>query len=204
MKHRIKEHTIFDNFLNEELTIVDLGACQGEFINSIEELFKVKKAVLVEVNLSNFNTLEDKPHIKKYYNAIGVNDGDSIVFNIDPNSPYNASEYFNYFDGVQQEVKTISLETICKENNIDFIDILKIDIEGTEYEILENISDDLLNKIDQITVEFHEFVNPELKPRTIKIIERLTSLGFNYISQGTCYMNCSEYYDVLFYRRPLS
>ncbi len=36
MKHRIKEHTIFDNFLNEELTIVDLGACQGEFINSIE------------------------------------------------------------------------------------------------------------------------------------------------------------------------
>jgi FkbM family methyltransferase len=199
----IMGHNIYDNFLNDELTVIDLGACQGEFIKPLEEAFKIKKAILVEVNLTNFNTLEDKPYIKRYYNAIGANDGESIIFNIDPHSPYNASKDFNWFNGIQQEVQTISLETLCKENDIDFIDILKIDIEGSEYEVLENISDDLLSKIDQITVEFHDFIDPELRPRTTKIIDRLTSLGFNYINSGTTQASGTEYYDVLFYRRPL-
>jgi hypothetical protein len=88
-----------------------------------------------------------------------------------------------------------------KENNIDYIDILKIDIEGSEYEILPSISDECYSKIRQITVEFHDFIDTELKIKTEEIINKLELLGFNRISKGIRYMNNSDNYDVLFYKK---
>jgi hypothetical protein len=52
----------------------------------------------------------------------------------------------------------------------------------------------------QITVEFHDFVNPELKENTNRIIKRIESFGFNRISKPIIHMHNSENYDVLFYK----
>ena len=39
------------------------------------------------------------------------------------------------------------------------IDLLKINIEGGEYEVLENlIENDLIKNIDNIQIQFHDFV----------------------------------------------
>lgn len=208
MIHNIKEHTFYDNFLRKEITVVDLGTCQGEFIAEIENNFTVKKAVLVEANPTNFKTLQEKPNRVLYNKAIDIVDGDFIDFYEDPTSPYNGSKYFTsenglaHYNNVVHQIETITLETLCKENDIDFIDILKIDVEGAEYAILENISDSILSKIGQITVEFHDFIDPALKPRTEKIIQRMESLGFNRISKPIKWMHDSDHYDVLFYKTP--
>jgi len=202
MLHNIKEHTFFDNFLRKEITVVDLGTCQGEFIDEMDTLFNIKKSILVEANPTNFKKIKKSPNRVLYNKAIDSVNGSFIKFYEDPGSPYNGSKHFNYFNGIEHQIETITLETLCEENNIEFIDILKIDIEGAEYDVLENLPDSFFSKIGQITVEFHDFVDPKLKPKTQEIINKMVSLGFNYISKPINYMHNSENYDVLFYRAP--
>lgn len=43
--------------------------------------------------------------------------------------------------------------------NIDFIDLMKINIEGAEYDLLEHILNrDLAGRINNIQVQFHNFI----------------------------------------------
>jgi FkbM family methyltransferase len=197
----IKEHTFFEDLLEDELTIIDLGACRGEFINEIDKFYKVKKAILVEPNPTNFKHLIKKENFILYNNLISDKLNETITFWEDPNSPYNGSTIFNYFNGIKHEILSISLEKIIQDNNIDKIDILKIDIEGSEYELLQNISKEILDKVTQITVEFHDFLDPNLKIKTKEILERIESFGFDRISKSINYKFNSEDYDVLFYKK---
>jgi FkbM family methyltransferase len=197
----IKEHSFIEDLLeNKEITVVDLGACRGEFIDEMNEFYNIKKAILVEANPTNFKNLTNKPNYVLYNNVISSISGETVLFYEDTKSPYNGSKVFNYFDGVEHRIKSIKLEEIMIENNISYIDLLKIDIEGSEYDVMLNISDDCYSKIKQITVEFHDFVDNNLKEATENVIKKLESLGFSRISKGIKYMNNSDNYDVLFYK----
>lgn len=200
MLKEIAEHSFYDDKFGSEITIIDLGACRGEFINSMDRVYKVKKAVLVEANPVLFKQLSNKENYVLYNNAAAKDDDTVITFYEDPKAAYVGSCVFNYFNGIQHKLKSISLETLIKSNDIDIVDLLKIDVEGSEYEILENISEDVLQKINQITVEFHDFIDPKLKVSTQKIIDRMEASGYKSISKSTDYMNGSEHYDVLFFK----
>lgn len=197
----IKEHTFLSDLLNDEIVVVDLGACRGEFVNELNKVFKIKKAILVEANPTNFKFLSNKENYVLYNKAISKNDNETISFYEDLKSPYNGSKIFNYFNGFEHKIETITLETLMKKNDINYIDILKIDIEGSEYDILPSISDECYSKIKQITVEFHDFIDNSLKVKTQEIINKLEKLGFQRISKGIKYMNNSDNYDVLFYKK---
>lgn len=53
-------------------------------------------------------------------------------------------------------VKTTTIENIMKKYSVDQFEILKLDIEGSEYEFLMSIDRPIAK---QITVEFHDFRN---------------------------------------------
>lgn len=55
----------------------------------------------------------------------------------------------------QSGLKAESINSLIKKYNIDFIDILKIDIEGSEKEVFEN-SDEWLNKVGMLIIELHD------------------------------------------------
>jgi hypothetical protein len=62
---------------------------------------------------------------------------------------------------------------------IDHIDLMKVDIEGSEIERFDTISDDLLDRIDQMTVEFHDFLPEyELAAKVRATLDRLIGLGW--------------------------
>jgi len=201
MEKVIKEHTFFEELLNEEVIIVDLGACMGEFTKEMDKLYKVKKSIMVEANPTNFSMLENKDNYVLYNKVIYSEDDKTIEFFEDTNSPYNGSNHFNYFNGIRHEVKSITLEKIIEENNLEYIDILKVDIEGSEYDVMPNIKDETYSIIRQITIEFHDFIDTNLKNKTVLIINKLNKLGFSHISKPIVYMNNSENYDVLFFKK---
>lgn len=76
------------------------------------------------------------------------------------------------------EVPVNRLETLCKENNHSHIDLLKIDIEGTEYEVIEDIMASSIT-IDQILVEFHHRFKDISNRETKKAIARMNQLGYH-------------------------
>jgi len=100
-------------------------------------------------------------------------------------STYADSDKPNY-DSLTNEIEleTITIKEIFEENNLDRISLLKCDIEGGEYDLIPNIPDEYMSRIDRFMIEFHMNENNEIKP----IIDKLTSNGFNYrIYQTTMY-----------------
>lgn len=83
-------------------------------------------------------------------------------------------------------MEEIRLERACDfiiTNSISAIDLMKINIEGEEYDLLEHLLDcGLTDRIVNIQVQFHDFV-PKAEERMKKIQERLQrthSLTYQY------------------------
>ena len=75
------------------------------------------------------------------------------------------------------EVPAYSLDTITAKLEHDRIDLLKMDIEGAEYEVLDGLIDTQVLP-QQLLVEFHHrFVDNGLQ-RTYAIIDRLRDAGY--------------------------
>ena len=73
-----------------------------------------------------------------------------------------------------QVARLVDIKEFCHENDIDRIDLIKINIEGGEYELLERILDTrLIDRIHRIQVQFHN-VSPTAEARMGKIQRRLS------------------------------
>lgn len=76
------------------------------------------------------------------------------------------------------EIKVIRLRSFLQRK----VQFLKIDIEGVEGEVLQDISD-LLYNVERIFIEYHSKVNEEQK--LYKILEILSNSGFKYYLEST-------------------
>ena len=75
------------------------------------------------------------------------------------------------------EVETYSLQTIMDKLGNKRIDLLKMDVEGSEYEIIDVILDMKFKPL-QLLVEFHHrFSGIELK-KTVNAINNLREVGY--------------------------
>lgn len=54
------------------------------------------------------------------------------------------------------EVETVTLSDLIRRFKLDFIDLVKIDCEGAEYDIIRNMTSDEAAKIKRIVLEFHQ------------------------------------------------
>jgi FkbM family methyltransferase len=84
--------------------------------------------------------------------AVYTKDED-LVFYIDPNNTTigSISEDHIITNGSKVEkitVPAVSLKTFFEQNNIDRLSLLKMDIEGAEYDIIENLEPEIFEKID--------------------------------------------------------
>lgn len=202
----ISEHSLDESFLaHKKLKILDLGACLGEFSSGIKKFFDIEVAVLVEANPTNFKKINQSDNFIILNEAVFHKDDEEyILFNEDVQSPYNGSIIFNHFQAsiIVHKIKTTTLKKLISLfhlNDGEYIDILKIDIEGGEYELLLNSSKEELSKFKQITIEFHDFINPELRKLNDIVISKIQSFGFELKScKPASFGHGSNHYDTLF------
>jgi hypothetical protein len=72
-----------------------------------------------------------------------------------------------------------SIIDFLDEHKIKNVDLIKINIEGGEYELLEKlIEEDKISIFNNIQVQFHDFVIPNAKERMVQIQSRLKSTHF--------------------------
>ena len=101
-------------------------------------------------------------------------DRDDVMTFYPPSNPKHVSFSVNNPSEKSNGVKltTYRLETIMRKLGHNKIDLLKMDIEGCEYSVLNDIIFNNYN-IDQILVEFHHRRDKEKMIKTIKIISEL-------------------------------
>lgn len=121
--------------------------------------------------------LADKFHFYEF----GINNKSGFIdFYLPKNSEFVSGslvvqENVDVLNKVSVQVKC--LEDIMKELGHTHIDVLKMDIEGSEYDVIENILSAKIS-ISQILIEFHDrfYNNGELK--TQKAVDKLKQNGF--------------------------
>jgi len=178
MLRNIRGHHFFDNQIDSSSNILDLGAFHGDFARGMIRGYD-SKVVAVEANPNLYEKLEPLKGITFINKAIS-SQNEKIDFYIGNNLEGSSiNKKHRNFNEEKVSIEGISLEKLILDNKLKKIDLIKIDIEGAEIDLFRSTSDERLKNIDQIAVEFHDFIpelNIETEVKEIKI--RMKKLGF--------------------------
>lgn len=86
------------------------------------------------------------------------------------------------------EVEGKKLSTILKENGLQKIDLLKLDIEGSEFAVLDNILSEGID-IKQMTIDLHHQYMVKNKDLLKKLIKKLHECGYKICFAGKDNLN---------------
>lgn len=115
--------------------------------------------------------------------ALAAHDG-TLTFTLPPDSAadqVSASAFAHYAGDAQRrfEVPCATLATVCERFGIDRVDVLKLDVEGAEYDVIDQATRlGWLGDIGQVLVEFHHFLPGLPAGRTRAAIAQLRGAGF--------------------------
>ena len=166
--------------------VVDVGANVGVF-----SLFASRMARLVyslEPASSNFSRLVS--NTSRTRNIVPLNlacaaqngrmtldlSSDAVSFSLKTTSSH----------GKQETVEVVSLPTLFESYNIERCDFLKLDCEGSEFDIILESDPSLFQRVKCIVMEYHDHLSKEFSHEDI--LQRLTTLGFRsktYSPNGT-------------------
>ena len=83
-----------------------------------------------------------------------------------------------------------SLNNLMKLNGHNKIDVLKMDIEGSEYDVIDSILTDKI-EIDQILVEFHPHLIQNGRSKTKNSIKKLENIGYKCFARSNSFFEYS-------------
>lgn len=174
----LRLHNFCSDLINENSIVVDLGANRGAFSQEISQQFGCK-CYAVEASPELFSIIPTNNLIQKF-NYVIQNTNKIVQFNTSTNEESGSIQELPQDladDAVW--VEGITLDKFLADNRIEQVDLLKVDIEGAEIELFKSVSDESLQKIKQIAVEFHDFLDYfNLKQDIKSIKKRMKSLGF--------------------------
>ena len=187
----ICDHTLHPRFVNAASIVMDVGANRGAFSQAMIERFHCR-CIALEPSPALFAQIAPSGLLEKHNVAIAGRSG-PVSFHVS-DVPVASSLAHRPPGTIETiEVAAKRLEEFSKEQGLQAIDVLKMDIEGAEVEVFDSCSDSFLGSVGQITVEFHDHVGLVSKPDILRVIDRLSRLGFLHFSK---YLG--SYYDTLF------
>lgn len=189
------------NIKNDEI-LIDLGSSVGLFTAYALEQNPNIKSICVEMNPSFHKVCVDT--FKENSNIIPINAAIYKTSNEIIEMRSNKKDFYSLGSSIigknleyTMKINTISLNDIINSYDINRISFLKVDIEGYEYELFKNLSDETISKIDKIFLEFHPV--DDNNERTI-LINRLMANGFK-INPSSDTWNYDIYMFSLFFTR---
>lgn len=141
--------------------IIDGGAYTGLSSLYYSSKYPNAQIVAIEPEDSNFEVLRKNTNNRKNISLIksGLWSRDAFLKIIDPNLGkwgFRVKEVSNNEEG---GIPAVNINGLLKKYGFDNIDILKLDIEGSEKEIFLN-SSSWIDKVKIIVIELHERIEP--------------------------------------------
>jgi len=157
-----------DYNLNKESILFDVGGFEGEFTDKILKEFDCKSYIF-EPHPYYFKNLKEK--YKNNKNVIVFQYGlGGVTENIYLTDDFESSKLSNERTNLEIQIKDIT--EVMKNLNIHKIDLLKLNIEGSEYNLLNRlINSGKINLVKKLIIQFHENINDaDLKRNEIRNI----------------------------------
>ena len=193
----------------KKLVIFDVGCFRGAFSRKILHLIKKRKFkfYLFDVNKNTKRYISDLLLSKHFrFNKVALsNKNGTAEFNYNSFFESSGSSLSSLYrddakwllsrklvlkillqstkNFIKYKVPTSTLDTFVKKNNIKSIDILKVDIEGSEYEFLKGARNTLKrNKVKIIVLEISD-KKKNYKKKEKKIINFLEKKNFIFLKK---------------------
>ncbi|MFU8826866.1 MAG: FkbM family methyltransferase [Brevefilum sp.] len=160
-------------------TVVDIGAGIGDYcLYAAEGLPGVtvyafepypESFALLERNLA----LNGVENVHPFQKAVWSKEGE-LYLDLSTGEPLQISSQEGFAESTSMErltVEAVSLQTLCSEEHLKSIDLLKMDCEGGEYEILFNTPEDVLERITRIIMEYHDLDEQKSHQRLAGFLE---------------------------------
>jgi FkbM family methyltransferase len=172
--------------------ILDFGANIGAFTIAAAMRFPEAKIFAYEPEEENFKILSKNIELNKLQNiviphqaAIAGHDGVEKLFLSNFEYGHSLLKEFIVEEKTNEtemlSVFCVTVESILETNRIRYVDLIKMDIEGSEYEVLYGLSDELYKCIDRIVLEIHEISGQSRE----KLKSFLQAKGFRVVQSKT-------------------
>lgn len=141
--------------LNDKSLVMDLGGYKGDWSSAI--LARYGSSILIfEPHLKFYSKIvsrfKNDQRVSAYPFGLAART-ETVSFSVAD----NASSIFDKSDH-KEKVQLVSIREFLDQHKIDNVDLIKINIEGGEYELLETIlENNLANIFKDIQVQFHDF-----------------------------------------------
>lgn len=141
-QHENLEHIRYEYDLNPDSRVIDLGAYKGEWANEIHSQYGCRVVVV-----------EPTEYINDFRNGVIVN---KAAATYKGKMSFGGRAYYtSTFETGDHEYDCIDVNNLIEQ--YEFIDLLKVNIEGAEYDVLNHIIDGgLHHRIGNIQVQFHQ------------------------------------------------
>jgi FkbM family methyltransferase len=176
--------------LTKASVVFDLGGYEGQWTSDVYARYGCEVCVFEPVAeyaglIRDRFLANSKIHVLDY--GLAPADGEvAITINEFASSFVNKDKG----GGRKQTIRLRSFSSFVAERGISKIDLVKINIEGAEYELLEDmIAKKLVPLVDTFLIQFHDFV-PDAEARVARIEEALSKThrnAFNYPFVWTCW-----------------
>ncbi len=170
-------HSFIRSLIGEDAVVVDLGANKGEFSYAISDTFRCN-VYAVEPVPDLFLRIERRPKLQKMQYCVSGKEGKVVLSLSSDRCATTYSAGYSIGEEKTLVVKSITLDKLMDSLGLRKVDLLKVDIEGAEIDMFTSVSAKELRRFAQITVEFHDFLYPELHTRVEKTKRELVSAGF--------------------------
>lgn len=158
--------------LNERSVVFDLGGYHGDF--AVTMFCKYNCEVYVFEPVPEFyNIIQSKfsnnPRVHPY--RFGLSDKDSF----EEISLTDVSSSIFIHDGPTTKIELKDIVRFLKNEKIEKVDLIKINIEGAEYDLLDSLLDNgMITMFKNLQIQFHDFIVDNASERMKKIQERLS------------------------------
>lgn len=154
----------------EKINIIDIGAAIGEYSLYAANKYPKSKIYSFEPFPESFDLLKKNIKLNNLNNQIypfnkAVSDnsnGEILSISKFGNQDNSTHKVFGGLYKSSINVSSTTINEILLKNNLDKVEILKLDCEGAEWKILF-CSDKILNRIRFITMELHRYEDYKLK-----------------------------------------
>lgn len=160
---------------------LDVGAHIGSFSILLTKLHNRMIVHAFEPASSNFRLLSEnielnslRGRVVPYRRALGRETGRRTLY-VNPRSTQGHSTVAEMNGSGVEEVMALSLDDALEVSQLKNCGLLKLDCEGSEYEVLLGSSDSCLRRFKALAVEFHDVTGFNVH----MMIDRLTWAGFH-------------------------
>ena len=172
--------------IKENDTIIDVGGHIGLFMLYCEQFCRKGKIYCFEPALDNYRIFSDNVKLNNLENihsfnmAVSKHGGNIPLYLNDDASGH--SIFLKNSNSTQ--VESVTLQKVFELNNIKKCNLLKLDCEGSEYEIINSLPDSYFSMIDKMIIEYHFAEKyPKLLTELTKKLE-LMSFSVNVKKSG--------------------